>query len=90
MNHSRDKYRLHPFYRDPERGVIWGVCAGIAERFDWPVWLTRVGALALGWFFPMHVVVAYTVTALIMPTRPLRYRGAGDERTFWQSRRDRS
>ena len=90
MNDSRDEYRPRRLYRDSERGVILGVCAGIAECFDWPVWLTRVGALALGWFFPVSVVVAYLVAALIMPERPLRYCGDGDERSCWQSRHDRS
>ena len=90
MNHSRDTYPLRRFYRDPERGVICGVCAGLAEKFDCPLWLTRLGALALGWFFPLHVVLAYAVAALIMPRRPLSYAGTGDERAFWQSRRYRS
>lgn len=90
MNHSHDTYRPRRLYRDAERGVILGVCAGIAECFNWPVWLTRVGALVLGWCFPVSVVVAYIVAALIMPERPLRYDGDGDERTFWQSRRHRS
>ena len=90
MNHSSYKCRLRGFYRDSERGVIWGVCAGIAAQFDCPVWLPRVGALLLGWFFPLHVVVAYTLAALIMPKRPLSYAGAGEECKFWQSRRHRS
>ncbi len=90
MNHSRDEYRQRRLYRDSERGVILGVCAGIAEYFDWPVWLTRGGALALGWCFPVSVVMVYIVAALIMPERPLRYSGDGDERTFWQSGRHRS
>jgi phage shock protein C len=90
MNHSKDEYHSRRFYRDSERGVILGVCTGMAESFNWPVWLTRIGALALAWCFPVYVVVAYIVAALIMPERPLRYRGDGDERTFWQSRRDRS
>jgi phage shock protein PspC (stress-responsive transcriptional regulator) len=90
MNHSRNGYPAHRIYRDSERGVILGVCAGMAECFDWPVWLTRAGALALGWFFPVTVVVTYFVAALIMPERPLRYCGDGDERSCWQSRRHRS
>ena len=90
MNDSRDEHRPRRFYRDSERGVILGVCAGMAECFDWPVWLTRIGALALGWFFPVTVVVAYLVAAVVVPERPLRYRGDGDERTFWQSRCTRS
>lgn len=90
MNRSRDEYRPHRFYRDSERGVILGVCAGLAEFFDCPVWLTRLGALVLGWFFPVTVIVAYVVTAIVTPDRPLRYSGNGDEHAFWQSRRHRS
>lgn len=90
MNRSHDEDRPHQLYRDSERGLILGVCAGLAETFDWPVWLTRVGTIALGWFFPVAVVVAYGVAALIMPKRPLRYCGDGDERSCWQPRRSRS
>lgn len=89
MNHSDDG-RTRRICRDAERGVILGVCAGIAEYFDWPLWLTRAGTLALGWFFTVPVIIAYIVAALLMPERPLRYFGDGDERTFWQSRRHRS
>jgi phage shock protein PspC (stress-responsive transcriptional regulator) len=90
MNHLRDEYRPRRLYRDSERGLILGVCAGIAECFDWPIWLTRVAAIALGWFFPVSVVVSYLVAAVIMPERPLRYCGDGDERSCWQPRRHRS
>lgn len=85
-------YEHHPhrLYRDSERGVILGVCAGVAEYIDCPPWLTRIAALALGWFFPVSTVVAYIVAALLMPERPLRYYGDGDERAFWQSGRHRS
>ncbi len=90
MNHSHDDGRPRRFCRDSERGVILGVCAGLADYFDWPVWLTRLGTFALAWFFPVSVVVAYIVAALVMPERPLRYGGDGDERTFWRSSRHRS
>lgn len=90
MNGSRDDDHRRPLYRDSERGVIAGVCAGIAERFAWPVWLIRVGVLALIWCFPVSAVVAYIVAALIMPVRPLRHGVNGDERSFWQSHRRRS
>lgn len=90
MNHSQDRYRRHRPCRDSKRGVILGVCTGIAEFFDWPVWLTRVGAFALGWFFPMHVAVAYIVAALVMPDRSLSDGRDNDESPRWQSRRRRS
>ena len=90
MNATRDGDRRRPLHRDSERGLVLGVCTGIAESFDWPVWLTRAGALALGWCFPVSAVVAYVVAALVMPERPLRYCGDGDERSYWQSTRHRS
>lgn len=86
MNHSRDELRARRLYRNSERGVILGVCVGLAECFDWPVWLTRIGTVAVAWLFPVTVVVAYLVAAAVVPERPLRYGGDGDERTFWQSR----
>lgn len=90
MNDYDRNPRFHRLYRDSENGVILGVCAGIAYRFDWPVWLTRIATLAIGWIFPIPVLVAYLVAALLMPTRPLRYSGEGDERGFWRTRGPRS
>lgn len=90
MNDSRKGYWARRIYRDSERGMILGVCAGMAESFGWPVWLTRIVVLALGWYFPVTVVVAYVIGALLMQERPLRFYGDGDERACWQSRRRRS
>ena len=90
MNDSRNGYCPRRIYRDSERGVLLGVCAGMAEAFGWPVWLTRVVVLALGWFFPVTIAVAYVIAAFLMQERPLRFYGDGDERDCWQSRRQRS
>ncbi len=90
MNDSRNEYHPRQLYRDTENRMIFGVCSGIADGFRWPVWLTRVAVLALVWLFPMTAVVAYVIAALILPQRSLRYRGEGDERSFWQSRGHRS
>lgn len=89
MKHSRYEHSSHRLCRDSERGVILGVCAGIAERFDLPLWLTRIGALAIGWVLTVPAIVAYLVAAMLMPERPLHYSG-DDERAFWQSRNRRS
>lgn len=89
MKHTHCNHSSHRLCRDAERGVILGVCAGIAERFDLPLWLTRIGALAIGWVLTVPAIVAYLVAALLMPERPLHY-GGDDERAFWQSRNRRS
>ena len=90
MNGSTDEYHQRRLHRDSERGLILGVCTGIAESFEWPVWLTRIAVLALGWCFPVSTVVAYVVAALVLPQRPLRYCGHGDERSCWQPRHHRT
>lgn len=74
-------------YRDPERGLILGVCAGIADALGCPAWLVRLAALVLLWFFVDPTLVAYAVAALLLPVRPLRYCGPRDEASFWRSGR---
>ena len=34
-------------YRNSEDAIIGGVCAGIADYFDWHIWLVRIVALSL-------------------------------------------
>ena len=59
--------------RIPERGVIAGVCAGVAEYFDWSPKLLRIGTVLLFFFgggFP--VIVVYCVLWYVMdPLTPV-------------------
>lgn len=58
---------LKGFRRIPQRGVIAGVCAGIAEYFDWNVRLLRAAIVIIAVFtavFPF--VVAYLVLWYVM------------------------
>lgn len=52
-------------FRDPERGKIAGVCAGIAEYFGWELWLVRIivvsGVLLSGSFFLVAYVAAWFI-----------------------------
>lgn len=53
--------------RIPERGVIAGVCAGVADYFDWNVKLLRavlVIAFLFSGFFP--IVIVYCVLWYVM------------------------
>ena len=84
MNPSSMTAQRRRFYRDPERGVILGVCAGLADYFELPVWAARITALVCLWFFPAPAVAGYLVAALLMPTKPLRFYGHGGEKTFWR------
>lgn len=68
------------FYLDKENGKISGVCAGIADYFDWDVTVVRilwvVATIVSGWA-PM--IVAYILAAWLIDPKPrgLSYR---DER----------
>lgn len=60
---------LNKLYRNPRRGVVFGVCAGIAEYFGFDVNVTRV-AVVVGAFFAMPMIcIAYIALGLFLPTR---------------------
>ena len=57
-------------YRDEKNGKVCGVCAGLAEYLDLPVWQVRTAAL-LGLFFMGQVVVpAYFIAYFVMDKKP--------------------
>ncbi len=58
------------FYRDKRRGVIGGVCAGLADYFGFNLKVTRVLAvIALFMAFPA-AVLAYLGVMLLVPALP--------------------
>lgn len=65
--HRTPRNRL---YRNPQRGMIFGVCAGIAEYFGFDVAVTRVIVVIAGLFSFPFICVAYLVAALLVPRKP--------------------
>lgn len=63
--------RKGELYRDPKKGKIAGICAGIADYFGWEVWLVRIititGFLLSGSFF----FVAYVAAWFILDKKPV-------------------
>lgn len=58
-------------WRIPEKGMIKGVCAGIAQYFDVPVKLVRViTVLAFCLGFAFFVLVGYGVLAFLLDPMP--------------------
>lgn len=90
MNHSTFKMHSRRFYRDSQHRLIFGVCAGLAEYFELPVWLVRVVAVVLAWYFLVPAVIAYLIAALLMPKKPSHFYSHTDKRAFWRNdtRRD--
>jgi len=74
-----------PFYRS-RRGVILGVCRGVAEYFDFSVFWVRIIALALflfTGFWPTAVI--YFIAAFLMKPEPVIPIDNDDEQEFYDS-----
>ena len=75
---------LRGLYRDRENGWIFGVCAGIAEYFNFRTGTVRVLAvISLVLFFWITVLV-YLGATLLFREKPLVYSGSCMEREFWR------
>jgi len=76
----------HRLYRDPERGVFLGVCAGLADYIGIAVWQVRLATVVLALFFLPQVLVVYLALGVFVKRRPRRplYRTPDEER-FWRS-----
>ena len=80
---------IRGLYRDRESGWIFGVCAGIADRFNFSVGTLRIIAvISLALFFWLTAAIYLGLTLLIRE-KPLVYSGARSEYDFWRRyRRD--
>ena len=62
-------------YRDPNKGLILGVCAGLADYFGFDLTTTRVCvAVSLIFFMPATLLVYFGLALLL----PKRRNGAGE------------
>jgi len=74
---------LRGFYRDRENGWIFGVCAGLADRFNFRVGTVRVIALISLLLFFWLVAALYLGATLLIKEKPLVYSGRDSEYDFW-------
>jgi len=64
--------RRRTLYKNPDKAKVCGVCAGIAEYFDFEVWVVRIitiTLLILGAFNGI-VVVGYIVLCFVLDPKP--------------------
>ena len=81
---SIDVGPLRGFYRDRESAWIFGVCAGMADRFNFRVGTVRVIAvISLVLFFWLTAAIYIGATMLIRE-KPLIYSGGRSEYEFWR------
>lgn len=88
---SRDTWNidygpLRGFYRDPENGWIFGICAGIADRFNFHLGTVRLIAfISLLMFFWLTAAI-YIGAMMLIKEKPLVYSGRNPENEFWRRR----
>jgi len=79
---------LRGFYRDRDAGWVFGVCAGIADRFNLNLGAVRIIAvISLCLCFWLTAAIYLGATVLIRE-KPLVYSGSDTEYDFWRHRRD--
>lgn len=75
---------LRGLYRDRENAWIFGVCAGIADRFNFRLSTVRIIAvISLVLFFWLSAAV-YIGATLLIKEKPLVYSGRETEYAFWR------
>lgn len=74
----------HRLYRDSERGLVAGVCAGIANFFGIDAVYVRVAAVIALVPFSVPVLAAYIAFALLLPVRPQALFRSSEEESFWR------
>ncbi len=72
------------FYRDTENGIIFGVCAGIADYFGFRLGGTR-WVVAIAVFFMPALLIAYIAIAVLVPPKPMTLYKDKREEKFWRS-----
>lgn len=75
---------LRGFYRDCDSAWIFGVCAGIAGRFNFRVATVRVATIISFLLFPWLTAAIYIGVTLLVRDKPLIYSGRETEYDFWR------
>ena len=71
-------------YRDSERGMIFGVCAGVADYFGFRLAAVRWLTVIFTFFLPMTILV-YIALAILLPRKPRELYKDKQEEVFWRS-----
>lgn len=79
---------LRGFYRDRENGWLFGVCAGIADRFNFRLGTVRIIAVISLLLFFWLTAAVYIAATLLIKEKPLVYSGRRTEYDFWRTYRE--
>lgn len=79
---------LRGLYRDQENAWIFGVCAGLADRFDFRLSTVRIIAIVSLVLFFWLTAAVYIGATLLVREKPLVYSGRRSEYEFWRRYRN--
>jgi len=79
-----DSTRRFRLWRDTERGILAGVCAGIADYAGIEPIIVRIAAVAGLVFFFVPTIVAYLILAVALRPKPPALYESRDEEAFWR------
>ena len=75
----------HRLWRDTDRGILAGVCAGIADYIGVePIAVRLAAVLGLVFFFP-PTIAAYIILAIALRPKPHTLYASPDEEAFWRN-----
>ncbi|CAO3416444.1 envelope stress response membrane protein PspC [Azospirillum doebereinerae] len=80
-----DSPNPHRLYRNPQIGILGGVCAGVAEYFGLRPGVVRLVVMLGMFFFAFPLIVAYVVALVVLPVRPAHLYRNPEEEAFWRT-----
>jgi phage shock protein PspC (stress-responsive transcriptional regulator) len=79
-----DNGPLRGLYRDRENAWIFGLCAGLADRYNFRLGMVRIiAAISLLLVFWLTAAI-YIGATLLIREKPLLYSGSNTEYEFWR------
>lgn len=77
---------MRGFYRDRENGWVFGVCAGLSDRFNLNLGVVRLIAVVSLFLFFWLTAAIYLGATVLIREKPLVYSGRESEFEFWRRR----
>ena len=74
-------------YRDPENGMLMGVCAGIADYFGVAPAGVRIAAVIAMFVFTVPIFLGYILAGFILKAKPAGLYASPEEEDFWRRTR---
>lgn len=77
---------MRGLYRDRENGWVFGVCAGLCDRFNLNLGAVRIIAVVSLFLFFWLTAAIYLGATVLIREKPLVYSGRESEFEFWRRR----